>query len=181
MACVICGRFSWRAICFDCRELLKPDIKVIDNTLSFYKYENISHLLKYKYTKFGSRVFWEISEVLKTFGDNFSQKAFLIPVDDRVKKGYSHTAVMAKKMKTSKLKPLFGVLHSKNSVRYAGKSLEFRLNNPRDFRYSGPEKIDVILVDDIITTGFTLQEAENVLKTYGVNVVLKVVLARGGD
>ena len=80
-------------------------------------------------------------------------------------------------MKTKFLKPLYNVLHSTNNVQYAGKSLEYRLQNPRNFKYSGKKNIDVILVDDIQTTGITLNEAEEKLKEYGVNVYLKVVLA----
>ena len=72
---------------------------------------------------------------------------------------------------------LYSTLHSKSSVKYAGKSLEFRLSNPRNFEYKGPKEIDVILVDDIVTTGTTLNEAKEVLKKYGVNVLFCLVLA----
>jgi competence protein ComFC len=80
-------------------------------------------------------------------------------------------------MKTTFLTPLFNSLHSTNSVKYAGKSLEFRLNNPRKFRYKGPKNIDVILIDDIKTSGITLNEAKETLKKYGVRVYLSIVLA----
>ncbi|GAB6074735.1 ComF family protein [Nautilia lithotrophica] len=80
-------------------------------------------------------------------------------------------------MKTRYLNPLFNVLHSTNKVRYAGKTLQFRLQNPRNFKYSGPQNIDVILVDDISTTGITLNEAKECLEKRGVNVALSVVLA----
>ena len=60
---------------------------------------------------------------------------------------------------------------------YAGKSLQFRLDNPRDFDYHGKKDVDVILVDDIITTGITLQEAQKVLTQSGVNVLFALVLA----
>ena len=51
-------------------------------------------------------------------------------------------------MKTNYLKPLYNCLHSTNDVQYAGKSLEYRLQNPRNFKYTGKKNIDVILVDE---------------------------------
>jgi len=66
---------------------------------------------------------------------------------------------------------------AKNRVHYSGKGLQFRLENPRDFVYKGKSNIDVILVDDIITTGITLQEAQKVLIQNGVNVLFALTLA----
>jgi competence protein ComFC len=60
---------------------------------------------------------------------------------------------------------------------YSGQSLEFRLSNPRKFTYTGKKNIDAILVDDIITTGTTLQEAMIVLKKNGVRVQFALTLA----
>jgi competence protein ComFC len=146
--------------------------------LSFYDYENIEHLIKFKYHKFGSRVFKVLAEnSFKVFAKNYTYKAFVLPVDDRVKRGYSHTAILANSMKSTFLTPLFSTLHATNDITYAGKSLEFRLNNPRNFKYTGPKNIDVILVDDVLTTKTTLNEAKALLSKYGVNVVLSVVLA----
>ncbi len=66
---------------------------------------------------------------------------------------------------------------AKNRVNYSGRSLQYRLDNPRDFVYKGKSGIDVILVDDIITTGITLQEAQKVLIEKGVNVLFALTLA----
>ncbi|WP_457560226.1 ComF family protein [Caminibacter sp.] len=181
MKCLKCGSFSFRVVCDRCqKEFLKPEIEFKNNILSFYKYEEISFLIKYKYEKFGSRVFWILGNVLKKFAINFNEKAFVIPINDKIKKGYSHTAILAKCMHTKTLTPLFSVLHSQHEVEYAGKTLEFRLNNPRNFKYTGPKNIYVILVDDVMTTGLTLKEAKDVLKKNGVNVLFSVVLAKGG-
>jgi len=54
--------------------------------------------------------------------------------------------------------------------------LKFRLNNPRNFKYSGPKNINIILVDDVITTATTINEAKEVLKKYNVNVAFCLVL-----
>jgi competence protein ComFC len=114
---------------------------------------------------------------LKPFADEIKEEFFVIPIDDKIINGYSHTAVLADSMKNEYLKPLFGVLHSSNKVHYAGKSLQFRLDNPRNFKYTGKRNIDVILVDDITTTGLTLNEAKECLTKHGVNVALSVVLS----
>jgi competence protein ComFC len=80
-------------------------------------------------------------------------------------------------MKTNYSIPQHSSLQAKNRVNYSGKSLQFRLENPRDFIYRGKSNIDVILVDDIITTGITLQEAQKVLIEHGVNVLFALTLA----
>ena len=109
------------------------------------------------------------------FSKNYPQTLNVIPIDDKIDKGYSHTAILVNSMK--KDKKLYSTLHSQSNVKYAGKSLEFRLNNPRNFKYTGPKNIDVVLVDDIVTTGTTLKEAKEVLRKEGVNVLFSLVLA----
>lgn len=169
-------------MCEKCqKKFLQPKISKKNDVLSFYDYEEIEFLLKFKYHKFGHRVFQILAEnSFKHFAKEIKENFHIIPVDDKIKKGYSHTAVLAHTMKTKYLKPLFGVLHAANDIQYAGKSLDFRLNNPRNFKYSGPKNIDVILVDDISTTGLTLNEAKECLKNSGVKVALCVVLANLG-
>ena len=177
--CVVCKENSFDIICDSCqKKFLTPHIKVIDGVLSFYDYEEISFLIKYKYSKFGSRIYNILAKnSFFIFAKEIKEEFFIIPIDDNVEKGYSHTAILANSMKSSFLKPLFGKLIARNRVEYAGKDLEFRLNNKRDFEYRGDEGIDVILVDDIATTRTTLNEAKDVLKKYNVNVYLSVVLA----
>jgi competence protein ComFC len=177
--CLICKNFSFEVICKKCQnEFLKPNIKIKDNTISFYNYEEIEWLIKFKYNKFGDRIFKVLAEnSFKIFSRNIKENFFVIPIDDKIDKGFSHSAILVKSMKTKFLTPLFNSLHSTNDVQYAGKSLEFRLNNPRNFKYKGPKDIDVILVDDIKTTGTTLNEAKEVLERFGVNVYLSVVLS----
>jgi competence protein ComFC len=157
---------------------LKADVKNKNGVVSFYDYGEIDFLIKYKYKKFGHRIFEILSRnSLKVFSERIKEDFYLLPVDDKTQNGFSHTAVMVNEMKNRYLKPLYGCLRSESGVKYAGRSLEFRLKNPRNFIYTGPENIDVILVDDIRTTGLTLKEAEETLSKYGVNVALCAVLA----
>lgn len=177
--CILCSGFSFDVICKKCQKrYLQPKIRKKDNIVSFYDYETIEHLIKYKYHKFGNRVFKILAQnSLKYLAGEIKESFYVIPVDDKTKKGFSHTAVLAHEMKTEFIKPLYRSLLSSSNVQYAGKSLEFRLKNPRNFIYKGKSGIDVILIDDIATTGLTLNEAKECLLENGVNVVLSAVLA----
>jgi len=119
----------------------------------------------------------------KEFAKNFSykQKVYSIAIDDNPKDGYSHTAILNKHLKSKYIKPVFSKLRAQNSVSYSGKSLDFRLNNPRDFKYDFKRDIEVILVDDIITTGTTLKEASKVLENEGIRVLFALTLADARD
>jgi len=102
---------------------------------------------------------------------------YIVGVDERVESGYSHTALLSRATKTGMSIPQHASLMAQNRVHYAGKPLQYRLDNPRDFRYRGRRGVDVILVDDIVTTGITLQEAQKVLLSHDVNVLFALTLA----
>jgi len=178
MFCLLCDSLSLTIICKKCQKLLlKPNIQKKDDVISFYKYEEIAPLLKYKYHPFGSRVFEIlVKNSFKEFSKVYTEKLYSIAIDDNVKKGYSHTAILNHSLKSKYITPLYKQLLSKNDVTYAGKNLQFRLDNSRDFIYKGQKDIDIILVDDVVTTGTTLQEAKKLLQNYNVNVVFCLVL-----
>ena len=179
MFCLICGKFSFEIICKECQNsLLKPNIQKKDDIVSFYPYDEIESLIKYKYHPFGSRIFEILAKnSFKYFSENYKEKIYSISIDDKVKKGYSHTAILNHSLKSKYITPLYKKLMAQNNINYAGKDLQFRLKNPRNFKYSGQKNIDVILVDDIVTTGSTLNEAKQTLQQYGVNVIFSLVLA----
>ena len=172
--CILCGEFSFKLICNRCQELLTPSFYKKDDVISFYKYEEIEFLIKYKYHKFGNFIFNYLALPFKKFSENFPYKLNIIPIEDNKDRPFSHTAILAKGMRGNKL---YSSLIATNRVSYAGKSLDFRLNNPRGFKYYGPKNIDVVLVDDIVTTKTTLNEAKEVLKKSNVNVLFSLVLA----
>jgi competence protein ComFC len=104
------------------------------------------------------------------------QGIYALPIDDHVRNAYAHNAVLAKATRPY-LTPLYGALRAKNPVSYSGKSRAFREENKRDFKVTCQKSIDVILIDDIVTTGCTLQEAHAALKNEGINVLFALVLA----
>ena len=188
MRCLVCESLSWHLVCKRCQErLLQPILrrrKLLDDfeVISFYPYSEIEELITTKHHIIGHQIFSILAKnSLGLFAKEFRQRAFIIPVDDKITKaGYAHTAILANAMRTKYLQPKYATLLAGNSVSYAGKSLAFRLKNPRDFWYSGPLG-DIIIVDDVVTTGLTLKEAYSVTKKAGANPLFALTLADARD
>lgn len=156
------------------------------DVISFYTYSSIEALLHTKHKPEGYRIYKALANItMKPFIEEFVESddrdIYIIGIDEYVKSGYSHVSVLTKSMKTLHSHPLHGKLIAQNRVNYSGKSLQYRIENPRNFRYTGKQNIDAILVDDIITTGITLQEAQSILEKNGVNVLFALTLANVRD
>jgi competence protein ComFC len=187
MRCFSCSKLSFSILCKSCQEkLFVPTItKRTVGTLevvSFFKYSALESLLHTKHKPEGYRIFRALAQMtMRPFIEKFMQfddkKICIVGIDERVKNGYAHVALLTHVMKHKNAIPLHGALMAKNKVNYSGKTLQYRLDHPRDFVYKGKPNIDVVLVDDIITTGITLQEAQKVLLEHGVNVLFALTLA----
>jgi len=186
MRCMLCENFSLTHICLTCKQtFLTPSIykrTILNNiqVISFYKYEDIKDLLHTKHTDLGYYVYSILAELaFKKFAQEFvfDEKVAIIGIDDRVKSGYSHTALLTKALKSKTLTPRYAKLRSNNDISYSGKSREYRLNHPRNFTCKEFPEMNVILVDDIITTGFTLTEACNTLTCKGKEILFCLTLA----
>jgi len=152
------------------------------DVISFFKYSSIETLLHSKHKPEGYRIYKALADMtMKPFIEEFVESderdVYIVGIDEFAKSGYAHVALLTRAMRTQYSFPLHSSLMARNRVNYSGKSLQFRLQNPRDFIYTGKPNIDVILVDDIITTGITLQEAQKVLLSHGVNVLFALTLA----
>ncbi|MFT7880492.1 MAG: ComF family protein [Sulfurimonas sp.] len=187
MRCYTCTKLSFQTICHACQErLFKPQphtrkIGTLD-VISFYPYSAIESLLHTKHKVEGYRIYKKLGEMtmkpfIKEFAESLESDVYILGVDEYVGSGYSHTAVLTRQLRTRSTKVMHGQLLAKNRVSYSGKDLQFRLNHPREFSYTGKKDIDVILVDDTVTTGITLQEAQSVLLQHGVNVLFALTLA----
>ena len=187
MRCFSCSKLSIPILCEVCvNQLFRTTIgtRTIGtlDVISFYKYATLESLLLTKHKPEGYRIYKALANMtMKPFIEEFAENAegdvYIIGVDEYVKSGYAHVALLTRTMKSKKTIPLHSTLMAQNRVNYAGKDLQFRLANPRNFKYTGKKNIDVILVDDIITTGITLQEAQKVLMQHGVNVLFALTLA----
>ena len=186
MRCLLCESFSLSHICSSCQTtFLKPSLykrKIANNieVISFYKYNEIKELLHTKHTDVGYYIYSILAKKsFKKFAQEFniSHQVAAIAIDDKIDSGYSHTAILNKSLACKSIKPLYKKLRAKNSISYSGKSKEFRLLNPRQFELSSFSGEDVILVDDIITTGSTLSQAIHVLQENNKNVLFCLTLA----
>jgi len=187
MRCLSCHKLRFSTFCTTCQKnLLQPNIsKRRVGTLdvySFFRYQNIEDLLLTKHTPQGFKVFKALAQLtFKPFIQNFMQKdnrpILVVGVDETVKSGYSHVALLTHELRHKNVKIQHAKLLAKNKINYSGKTLQFRLQNPRDFHYRGEKKGQVILVDDIVTTGTTLQEAKQVLERNGLEVLFALTLA----
>jgi competence protein ComFC len=124
-------------------------------------------MAKNSFKKFASSFLWQ-------------DKISAVAIDDHTKSGYSHTAILNKQLNSKVIKPEFAKLRAKNSISYSGKSKEFRMMNPRDFSFKPTRYKDIILVDDIITTGSTLSQAITAISRYNNNPLFCLTLADAG-
>jgi competence protein ComFC len=151
----------------------------------FLDYYLAVEFIKSKYVISGYRIYKFFAKkyfnpFLKNYVENLdNQEIYLIGINENRKRGYSVVSLLmhhgAKGVKN--LKPLHNALRANSSVKYAGKSLQYRLSHSRKFSYHGPKNIDAILIDDTITTGTTMQEAYRVLKENNVNVHFGLTVA----
>ena len=185
MICLVCEKISFSIICQNCQDLylkaniIKRNITKEVPLYSFYNYDEINDLLLLKYKIIGSRVYEILAKnSFKIFAKSFDYKTniYTIAIDDNIKKGYSHTSILAKHLKKKNISILHHALISTNNTQYANKSLEYRLQNPRDFIYKAKSNIDVILVDDIVVSGSTMKEAIAILEKNNVNVLFALCL-----
>ena len=186
MRCLSCERLSINIICKKCqKDLLEPvfnkrELEKGFFVYSFYPYEEIKEFINTKYEFYGDRVFNILSELaFKKFALNFSfgEKVAAIPVDDHTRHEFSHTAILARGLRSNTIIPVYDTLKASNIVKYAGRDLAFREKNPRGFRYKGKGGLKVVLVDDLVTTGRTILEAKKVLEGYKCEVIFALTLS----
>jgi len=192
MRCFSCDNFSIEPICKECvKDFLTPEMieKEVGNieVVSFFDYYLTVEFIKSKYISSGYRIYKYIAKnyfqpFINAYVESINKEIYLIGIDENIDRGYSNVAQLVHYgAKGTKAKPLHNVLRAKSKVKYAGESLEFRLDNPRNFVYSGPKDIDAILIDDTTTTGTTIEEASRVLKKSGVNIHFALTVANAKE
>ncbi len=187
MRCYTCGKLGFSILCNICREnLFKPTVSTRRigtlDVISFYPYSTLEPLLLTKHKPEGYRIFNALAQMtmrpfIKEYIEHDEDSVYITGIDERVSSGYSHVALLTYAMRTRRSIPQFASLLAANRVNYAGKPLQYRLDHPRGFSYRGKKNVDVILVDDIITTGITLQEAQKCLIQEGINILFALTLA----
>ena len=186
MRCLLCEKLSFSIICKTCQTTLlvpsfhKREIEEGFYNYSFYSLSELEDLLSSKYYFFGDRVFNILAKLsFEKFASNFvfDEKITAIPIDDHTRHDFSHTAILARALKSSFIKPSYNTLRATNIVKYAGRDKEFREKNPRRFKLTNFYDKTTILCDDIITTGATIKEAKKALEKKNNKVLFSLTLA----
>ena len=107
----------------------------------------------------------------------FEKEVFAIPIDDHTRHDFSHTAILARHLKSQFITPKYNCLKATNIVKYAAKDLEFRQKNPRKFKLTNITNQMTILCDDLITTGATIKQAKKALEKKNNEVLFSLTLA----
>ena len=187
MRCVSCHTFSVDVVCSSCaKRLLRPTIsrRTVGTleVVSLFHYSVIEPFLLTKHTPIGHRIYrylgrHYVAPFVEEYWSQMGMPFGVVGVDEHVGHGYAHTALLTRAIDHPDITVTHGALLARNRVNYAGKTLQYRLDHPRDFRYIGPQGQQVVLVDDIVTTGITLQEAAGELKRNDLTVLFAVTLA----
>ena len=186
MKCLTCENLSFQIICKTCQKnLLEPSFHKRELEKDFYNYSfyalsDIEDLIASKYYFHGDRVFNILAKLsFAKFSQNFKfeEKIIAIPIDDHTRHDFSHTAILAKHLNSNIITAKYNCLKATNIVKYAGKDLEFRKNNPRKFKVSNIKNKTLILCDDLITTGTTILEAKKALEKQNNKVLFSLTLA----
>jgi len=184
MRCQLCLNLSWQPLCKNCLKTIltpAPNKRVLEDGLvvySVYSYKDIKNLLHTKHTYHGAKIFAQLTKyallpLVKTFT---CRDIYSLPIDDHTRSGYSHSAVIAHELR-EQISPLYKKLRAKNQIKYSGKSLHKRVENRRDFALTCKENLDVVLIDDIVTTGTTLKEANATCRAKNIRVAFAITLA----
>ena len=196
--CGICGKLDKEWVCKNCLEKLKINIiyqkaynKYYDEIIYLFRYKDVRKLiLKYKFSNgaFLSNTFSKIILKNKNLCRNLKFYDIIIPVPmykiKKQKRGYNQTELITKKIaKNLELqedsKILLKIKNTKTQSKLNEKQRYENIKNV--FNIKDNEKIknkNIILFDDIITTGATINECARILKQNGATKVVVLAIAK---
>lgn len=165
--------------------------KRFDYLISSYKYYGIIRKLildfkfedkKYLYKFLSSRLIFLIKQYMN---NNNIDSVVYVPISFRryYERGYNQSYILAKEISNNIGVPLlkYGIIKVKHNERQSELAHEHRYNNTKNaFRanrlYDYKDKT-ILLVDDIYTTGNTVNECSRVLKESGVKKIVVATVA----
>jgi len=180
----------------------KADVSDDKNLYSIFSYEDtlirdMVHFLKYKKNENVARIFAEIlySEIVEKSSEMFLFENFtnpvLVPIPLSKKKlkkrGFNQIEFILEEFKKLDTQNFFetdfkSLIKTKDTLsQTAVKNRRRRMENIRNcFGVSNAEKIverNIILIDDVLTTGATMREAKNALINSGAKRVFCITMA----
>ncbi len=204
LACGVCGKLleadDHRRICDGCwsriaysRRMVFPLPYWMDDIYACCSYEGVIkeciHLFKYRGREYMARPLGGIMADCLEGGIDISGIDILVPVPlhkrSRSKRGFNQSElligeILVKHAKVLSNDNLVRVQNTRSQVRLSSK--ERTMNVEDAFRVKNPELFsgrNVLLVDDVCTTGATLNECAKSLKNAGAKKVFGIVLAHG--
>lgn len=196
--CLGCGREEeW--LCINCFKKIMPNTRVIhgknlDKVITLYSYDNevikkLIHGLKYKFMEdLALPLGALLSKELKKLEEQIGKPDFIAPIPLHKKRllerGFNQAELLA-----LKISECFGWPVEKNVImrsRLTASQVDLdeagRKENMKDaFSVTDLAKVlnqKIILIDDVFTTGATMEECARVLKNVGAREVLGLALAK---
>jgi len=187
--CEKCCKPSKGKLCSDCHQwdLLYSGADPLIKNISTYRYNEFMKdiVVKWKY-----RGDYELFNIFKQdilySKEKFSQmdikNASLVPIplskERLYERGFNQALPIAN-LFASRTWKVEHVLERSHSEKQSKKSRTERIMTNNPFKLRKKPNKNVILVDDIYTTGITLRHAANLLKQYGVTFIYSYSLIRG--
>jgi ComF family protein len=183
--------------CIDCRarDKIQPFIfqsgSDLEMITALFKYQEHSplasliHSFKYQYT-IGVAEVWQ--NIISTAEVHFPSNFTIIPIPLFIRRererGFNQATILAGLFAERLQLPLSigNLVRQRPTVQQAKLNREERFKNVASaFVWQGSERIpeNIILVDDVYTTGATMSECARVLKAQGARIVRGLVLAHG--
>lgn len=181
--CTYCSRQTNKKVCFDCKRWKQIHNNYIESNYSIFVYNDF---MKDLITKWKYRGDYKIAE---TFMDEFIEafkhrftfikEPIIVPIpvsEERLReRAFNQAKQLARFLPGERVE----ALSRKHSEKQSKKKRVERIASENPFLVEGPIYKPVILVDDIYTTGSTLQHAAERLKEKGCPAVYGFTLIRG--
>jgi ComF family protein len=150
--------------------------------------KNLIHIFKYNSKLRLRRLFLTLfSQFIKEYCVPIADYDFVLAVPMHParlrEKEFNHAHILAQDLGVQFTIPVFNnLVRSRNNLPQTGLSLTERINNVKDvFKIKNPEQAfnkNILIIDDVFTTGSTVSEIASVLKRNGAGRVDVLTLAR---
>ncbi|RHW39942.1 ComF family protein [Lysinibacillus yapensis] len=170
-----------RTICLECEEKFEICKTSNEEVTSLYKYneqmKDYLHRYKFMHDLLLAKVFrYQLHYHLK------KTKELIVPIPMHAEKRKERTFAHVDELLNEAVIPYTHLLEKMTTATQASKSREERLNTPQIFQLEQGvivQQKDILLVDDIYTTGTTINHAKQLLLDAGAKSVKAFTLIRG--